>query len=149
MPDNKVSKEKRWKKFQELTGYTDEELAIFRSYPQHVKAMENAPEFVKYKVVIEVLESHNCVSGYKAGDKFVVDHLGLLILDECPPKLCVGAISAFKPLVSKMWQAYYNGSVDVFQDIVRCPDVGVERGGTGEITMRVYAIPRDTKAAQP
>ncbi len=143
MSDDTQIIEKRWRKFQEMVGYTYEEMAVYRSNPRYVKAMENTPHFVKYKVVIEVVEAHNCIAGYKAGDKFTVDPVGLLVAEECPPKLCVAAIHAFKPLVSKMWQAFYNDSISVFQDTVRCPDVGVRLTGTGEIVMRVYAVPRE------
>ncbi|TET42503.1 MAG: hypothetical protein E3J66_03490 [Dehalococcoidia bacterium] len=136
---------RRWRKFQEHLGYTDEELAIHRSNPKHVKALENAPKLAKYKTVIEVIESHNCAAGYKVGDKFVVDTEGCLVPNECPPRLCVSAIAAFKPLVSRMWQAFYADGTEIFQDTVRCPDVGVHRGGWGEITMRIYAVPKEPK----
>ena len=133
---------RRWQKFQEHLGYTDKELAIYRSYPQHVKAIESAPKFAKNKIIIEVIESHHCGAGYEAGDKFVVDTEGCLVPEECPSRLCVSAIAAFKPLISRMWQAFYDDSTEVFQDTVRCPDVGVHRGGWGEITMRIYAVPK-------
>jgi hypothetical protein len=83
--EKKEKLEKRWKKFQEHLGCTDEELAIHRANPKHVKAMESAPAFVKYKMVIEVIEAHNCGAGHKVGDKFVVDAGGCLVPDECPP----------------------------------------------------------------
>jgi hypothetical protein len=68
---------------------------------------------------------------------------GSLVLDECPSKLCIAAIYAFKSLVDRMWQVFYDGSAEVLHDTVRCPDVGVRRGGWGEITMRVRAVPKD------
>ncbi len=132
---------KRWKKFQEHLEYTDEELSIHRSNPKHIKAMENAPKFASHRIIIEVIESHNCGAGYKVGDKFVVDGEGFLVAPECPQKLCVAVISAFKPLVDRMWQAFYNDSTDVLHDTVQCPDVGVHRGGWGEIVMKVHAVP--------
>ncbi len=135
--------ERRWCKFQEHLCYTDEELEIYRSYPQHVKVTEQGRMFVKNRIVIEVIEAHNCGNGYKAGDKFVVDSEGGLVIAECPPRLCVAAISAFMPLVNQMWQAFYNGSTELIQDTVRCPDIGVRHGGTGEILMRIRAVPKD------
>ena len=134
--------EKRWRNFKEQLGYSDEELAIHRSFPKHIKAMEEAANFAKYKIVIEVIESHNCGMGYKVGDRFVVNGGGALLLDECPPQLCIAAIAGFKSLVDRMWQAFYDGKTEVLHDTVTCPDVGVRRGGWGEITMRVQALPK-------
>jgi uncharacterized repeat protein (TIGR04076 family) len=136
---------KRWKRYQELTGYTDEELKVFRSFPQNVKAMEDSPMMVKYDVMIEVTDVKNCMAGYKKGDTFRVDPFGFLIPEECPPKLCTGAIFAFKPLVSYAWQALFDGKTQLFHQSIRCPDVGVHNAGTGEITMKVYVVPRGEK----
>ncbi|MGA2463373.1 MAG: hypothetical protein ABSH06_03340 [Thermodesulfobacteriota bacterium] len=143
---NKEKIEKRWKKQQEHLGFTDEQIAIHRANPKHVKAMESAPAFVKYKMVIEVIEAHNCGAGHKVGDKFVVDAGGCLVPDECPPgRICVSLVYAMKPVVDRMWQAFYDNSTDVFQDTVHCSDVGTHRGGWGEVTMRIRAVPKDTK----
>jgi uncharacterized repeat protein (TIGR04076 family) len=131
---------KRWKKFQEHLDYTDEEVAIHRSNPKHVRAMEKAPKFATHVIVIEVVEACNCGAGYKKGDTFIVDGEGFLVLDECPAKLCVAAIASIKSLIDRMWQAFYNNSDDVLHDTITCPDVGVQREGWGEITMRVKAI---------
>jgi uncharacterized repeat protein (TIGR04076 family) len=142
--EKEVKIEKRWKRVQEHLGFTDEEMAIYRSYPNHVKAMESTPLFGTHKIMIEVIEAHNCVAGYQVGDKFVVDAEGCLIPEECPSRLCVAAIFAFKPLVDRIWQAFFNNNTDILLDTVHCPDVGVRRGGAGEVTMRAYAVSKDT-----
>jgi uncharacterized repeat protein (TIGR04076 family) len=136
--------EKRWKNVQEHLGFTDQELALFRSFPNHVKAMESAPLFATHKMVIEVIEARNCAAGYKVGDKFSVDAEGCLILEKSPSRLCVAAIFAFKPLVDRMWQAFFNNSTEILHDTVHCPDVGVRRGGAGEVTMRIRAVQKET-----
>ncbi len=133
---------RRWQNFQEHLGYTDEEVAIFRSESKRAKSVEDCPNMVKYNTLIEVIEAYNCGAGHKVGDKFLVDPEGCLILEECPPRICIAAVWAFKPLVSRMWQAFYDGKTEIFQDTVTCPDVGVRRGGWGEITMRIRAVPR-------
>jgi hypothetical protein len=143
--DKKAKLEKRWKRYQELTGYTDEELAKFRSFPQNVKAMEDSPLMVKYDLVIEITDVKNCMAGYKVGDTFRVDPFGFLMKDECPPNLCTGAIFAFKPLIGYAWQALFDGKTMLFHESVRCPDVGVHNAGTGEITMKAYLVPRGEK----
>ncbi len=135
--------EKRWKKFQKLLGFTDEELVVYRSFPKNVKAMENAPGFVTHELIVEIIEARNCAAGYKTGDTFTVDGAGMLVTDKCPPKLCAAAIWAFKPLIDRIWEGFYHGGTDCMHDTVRCPDVGVEVGGAGVITMRVRAVPKD------
>ena len=134
--------EERWKRVQEHLGFTDEELTLFRSHPNHVKAMEEAPLFSTHKMVIEVIEAHNCAAGYKAGDQFVVDAEGCLISEQCPSRLCAAAIYAFKPLIDRMWQAFFNNTTEILHDTVHCPDVGVHRGGAGSVTMRGRAVPK-------
>jgi uncharacterized repeat protein (TIGR04076 family) len=150
MPDNqdvqrKAEIEKRWNRFQEIMGYTDDELAVFRSFPQNVKSMEDSPAMVKHDVIIEVVEARNCVAGYKAGDTFRVNSFGFLVKEDCPSNLCTGAIFAFKPLVSYAWQALFDGGTQLLHNTVRCPDVGVHQQGTGEITLRAYIVPRGEK----
>jgi len=142
MSQNDEAMEKRWRKYQELTGYTDEELKVFRSFPQNVKAIEGAPLMATHEVIIEVIKSENCMAEYEVGDTFRVDAFGFLIKDECPSKLCTGAIFAFKPLIGYAWQAYFDGSTTIFHNTIKCPDVGVHCGGTGEITMRAHPVQR-------
>ena len=134
--------EKRWQGVQQHLGFTDDEMDLFRSYPNHVKAMESAPAFAKSEMVVEVIEAHNCAAGYKKGDCFVVDAEGCLVTGACPPRLCVGAVYAFKPLVDRMWQAFFDNATEVLHDTVHCPDVGVRRGGAGAVTMRMRIIPK-------
>ncbi len=146
MDDQEKAKlEKRWRKLQGVLGYTDEELEIYRSQPKKVKAMQEGGKFATHKMVIDIIHAENCAMGYKAGDKFTVDGGGALIVEECPPKLCVGAIYAFKKLTDRMWQAFYDGKSEVLHDTVHCPDVGLREGGWGMITMRIRAVGRDEK----
>jgi len=139
--DKLLKIEKRWEHVRNHLGFTEDELAIFRANPKNVKAAENAPLFAKHKMVVEVIEARNCAAGYKTGDRFFIDSEGCLITDQSPPRLCVSAIWAMKPLVDRMWEAYFNNSTEILHDTIRCPDVGVERGGAGEVTFRIYSIP--------
>jgi uncharacterized repeat protein (TIGR04076 family) len=134
--------EKRWKKFQEAQGYTDEEMAIYRSNPRYIKAMEHAPKFMTHKIIVEVVESHNCNAGHKVGDKFVLTGNGYLIADESPKYMCIHALAAFAPYIYAMWDRMYEDlDLDgLLFPLVHCPDCGVKRGGWGECIMKVYAI---------
>ena len=134
--------EKRWKKFQEYQGYTDEEMAIYRSNPKYVRAMEQAPKFITHKIIVEVVESHNCNAGHRVGDKFVLTGNGYLIADECPKYMCIHALSACTPLIYAMWERFYE-DLDpdmMLFDTVHCLDVGCKRGGWGELIMKMYAV---------
>jgi len=140
--EHREKMERRWKKFQELQGYTDEELAVFRSNSRYVKAMEKAPMFATHNIIVEVVESHNCNAGHKVGDKFVLTGNGYLIADECPKYMCIHALDAFTPCIRAIWERFYE-NLDpnmMFSDIVHCPDVGCQKGGWGEIIMKIYAV---------
>ena len=140
--DDQERIERRWKKFQEAQGYSDEEIARYRSKWQYRKAMENAPKFTTHKIIAEVVESHNCHAGHKPGDKIVITGNGYLVADESPKLMCMHALTTLMPYIFTMWDRFYedldpNG---LLFDLAHCPDVGCGRGGWGECIMRVYAV---------
>ena len=134
--------ERRWKKFQESQGYTDEEIAIYRSNPRYCKAMQSAPKFMTHNIVVEVIESNNCNAGHKVGDKFYLTGNGYLIRDKCPEFMCIHALGAFMPYIYAMWDRMYEDlDLDgMLFNTVHCPDVGCKRGGWGELIMKMYAV---------
>jgi uncharacterized repeat protein (TIGR04076 family) len=141
--------ERRWKKFQNMQGYTDAEIARCRSNPRYVKAMENAPMFMTHNIIVEVVESHNCNAGHKVGDKFVLTANGYLIAEESPKYMCIHALYTFAPYIYAMWERFYENldpSMLLF-DLVHCPDVGCAKGGWGECIMRMYAqeVPKEKR----
>lgn len=71
-----MDKERLWKRFQAHMGYTDAEMEIFRSDPLKVKMVTETPEFVKSRIIAEVIESHGCHAGHKVAQKFVMDGNG-------------------------------------------------------------------------
>jgi len=142
--------ERRWKKFQDIQGYTDEEMAIFRSNPEYVRIIEYAPKFITHRIIVEVVEAHNCIAGHKAGDRIaVMTGNGHLITEEMPKYVCAFALFASIPRVYAMWERFHE---DLDPDgmlfkISRCPDVGCRRGGWGEIVMKIYAeeVPKEQR----
>ena len=86
--------ERRWKNFQEHMGYTDEQMAIFRSDPVRVKAMERAPMWVTHHIIAECVESRNCNAGHKVGDRIVFHGSGVLLADQSPKRMCAHVIQA-------------------------------------------------------
>lgn len=106
-----MDKERLWKRFQAHMGYTDAEMEIFRSDPLKVKMVTEIPEFVKSRIIAEVIESHGCHAGHKVGQKFVMDGNG-----HSDPK-------------------------NERTTVVQCHDVGLDKGGWGKILMKVYVEP--------
>jgi len=135
-------KKTRLKKLQDLYGYTDEEMEIYLSNPKHKKALERAPKFVTHRIIVEVVEAHNCIAGHKAGDRIaVMTGNALLITNEMPEHVCAFGLAAAVPRVYAMWERFYE-DLDpdgMFLDTIHCPDVGCRRGGAGEIIMKIYA----------
>lgn len=142
--DQKGKIEKRWKKFQEAMGYTDAEMALFRSDPRKVRAMERAPKFSTYNIIFECVFSRNCNAGHKVGDKIVMDADAVIQRDQCPERMCVFAIQAATSYIYGIWERIVEDFEDVraLFDNVHCPDIGVEKGGWGETIWRVYAEPK-------
>ncbi len=134
-----MDKEQLWARFQKHMGYTDVEMEVFRSDPLKVKMVTETPEFVKSRIVAEVIESHGCHAGHKVGQKFVMDGNGQLITRECPEKMCLFALSALEPSVNAVYERFISHSDPKNERtaVVQCHDVGLDKGGWGKILMRV------------
>jgi uncharacterized repeat protein (TIGR04076 family) len=142
--------ERRWKKIQKMKGYTDEELAIFRTNPSYVKVVEGAPKFLTHRIIIEVVEAHNCSAGHKAGDKIaVMSGDGVLLTPMMPQRVCAFALMVMVPKVYAIWERFYADldPNDLFVKTTHCPDIGCRKGGWGEIIMKIYAeeIPEEER----
>ena len=132
--------EEIWKRFQKHMGYSDEEMKIFRTDPEKVKMVTETPDFVKCKVVAEVIESHGCHAGHKVGDRFVMTAGGQLITEECPKRMCMFALGPVSNTLSAVYERLYTNSDPDYKrsQIVQCTDVGLDKGGWGKILMKVY-----------
>jgi uncharacterized repeat protein (TIGR04076 family) len=142
--------ERRWKKIQKMKGYTDEELAIFRTNPSYVRVVEGAPKFLTHRIIIEVVEAHNCSAGHKAGDKIaVMSGDGVLLTPMMPERVCAFALMVTVPKVYAIWERFYADMDpnDLFVRTTHCPDIGCRKGGWGEIIMKIYAeeIPEEER----
>jgi len=140
--EQQVNMERRWKKFQDMMGYTDEEMAIFRSNPEYVKVMEYAPKFLTHRIIVEVVEAHNCIAGHKAGDRIaIMTGNGHLMTEEMPKRVCAFGLGAALPRIYAMWERFHEDLEpnDLLFKIAHCPDVSCRRGGWGEMVMKIYA----------
>ena len=129
-----------WRRFQKNMGYTDEEMKAFQSDPQKVKMVTETPEFVKCRVVAEVIESHGCHARHKVGDRFVMTAGGQLIAEECPKRICIFALGPVFQIMPGIYERLFSKSDPDFQrfNIVQCTDVGLDKGGWGKVLMKVY-----------
>jgi uncharacterized repeat protein (TIGR04076 family) len=129
-----------WKRFQIHMGYTDAELELFRSDPEKVKMVTGTPDFVKCRVVAEVIESHGCHANHRIGDRFVMTAGGQLITSECPNKICMFALGPISQVLHTIYERLINNSDRTYErfNIVQCTDVGLDKGGWGKILMKVF-----------
>lgn len=128
-----------WSYFQQHLGYSDEEMAQFRNDPRNEDVLSKGLALMNKTIVAEVLESHGCNSGHKAGDKFYMDGAGNLISKLCPSRVCIYALHAIVPGVFALNELLYAG-VDPNKMRFRrtgCSDVGIQCGGWGHIVMEV------------
>jgi uncharacterized repeat protein (TIGR04076 family) len=133
--------EDNWKQLQKHLDYTDEEMKIFRADPRNLKTMSIYEEKMKDKtVVVEVIESHGCDGGHKAGDKFYFDGRGVGLLTKlCPNRACIFALSSMAGNMIAVAELMYAG-VDPNKMMFRrfgCSDVGLMCGGWGHTVMEV------------
>lgn len=106
----------------------------------------SAQEARAQSIVAEVLEAKNCASGYRAGDRFIMDVDGNFITKLCPKRLCVYAVANLALPVALINERFSEGldpNAFHFVHQVSCPDVGVACGGYGQVRMRVRVLPRE------
>jgi len=132
--------EEIWRRFQKHMGYTDEEMKVFQSDPEKVKMVTQTPDFVKRRIIAEVIHSQGCHAQHKVGDRFVMTAGGQLIMEECPKRMCMfalGPVSHVLPVIFERLTSRSDPNGERF-NIVQCTDVGLDKGGWGKILMKVY-----------
>lgn len=135
------------KRFGDRVGYTESDFAHFQERDPRVRLIEKvAAVSARYSIEALVVQAKHCNSGYKAGDRFVLDIDGNFISKLCPKRLCVYAISQLAVPVALINERVSEGLAPGefhFMRQVRCLDVGAECGGYGGIMMKVSVVPRD------
>jgi uncharacterized repeat protein (TIGR04076 family) len=132
--------EEIWRRFQKHMGYTDEEMKTFRSDAEKVKTVTQTPEFVKRRIIAEVVESHGCHAHHRVGDRFVMTAGGQLIAEQSPKRICMfalGPVSHLLPAIHERMATKSDPAGERF-NIVQCTDIGLDKGGWGKILMKVY-----------
>ena len=105
-----------------------------------------------YSIQAEVISAHHCNTGYKPGDRFVLDVDGNFIAKRCPKRLCVYLIAQLQVPVALINERLSEGLEPDrfhFMHMVSCPDTGVERLGYGQVTLQVGVVPRQKGVTDP
>ena len=97
----------------------------------------------RYSIVAEVVKARNCNSGYRVGDRFILDVDGNFIPKLCPRRLCVYLLSQLAVPVALINERLSEGldpNLFHFMHQVRCPDAGVDCGGYGEVRLEIKVV---------
>ncbi|UCF83309.1 MAG: hypothetical protein JSV50_19370 [Desulfobacteraceae bacterium] len=135
------------KKYGQRVGYSGSEIEKFQEGGhriRHVKGLGKAAPL--FSIEAEVVKSRHCNSGHEKGQKFVMDIDGNFITKLCPKKMCVYLISQLTipvALINERLSEGHDPNDFHFMKYVRCPDVGVECLGYGEVMLKVQVVPRN------
>jgi len=137
--------EKTWKMYQDLLGYSDEELEEFKKIPGTEDIISKAPEQMKRTIVFEVVASHGCASQHKVGDKFYFDGSGNLLTKIAPKRICMAALTAMAPHITAANELFYAGvdSNELKFKRTACHDVGLQCGGWGNVAFEIKVEERE------
>jgi len=103
---------------------------------------EVAPQ---YSIEAKVVKSRNCNSGNVEGQKLIMDVDGNLISKYCPKRMCVYLVSQLTGPIAVINERFSEGLPPHdfhFNRYVRCPDVGVDCMGYGEVMLKVQVVPK-------
>jgi hypothetical protein len=133
-------------RYADRVGYDQADLAQLKPGDFRLRQLVNLAKVApKYSIVAEVVEAQHCNSGYKAGDKFVLDVDGNFIAKLCPKRLCVylvGQLQIPVALINERLSEELEPNDFHFMHRVNCPDVGVNCQGYGQVTLQVDVRPR-------
>lgn len=129
----------KWSFLKKRLGYTNDEMALFKSNPRNEEVVDKGIELERRKIIITVVESHGCNSQHMIGDKFVFDGAGNLLTKENPEKICIYALSACTSMIFSSNELFYAGvnPNDMRFKRAGCFDVGVQCGGWGRIVLEI------------
>ncbi len=136
--------EGQWRLIQEHLGYSDAELKKFKENRRNSGILARLPDLLNKTIVAEVVRSRGCNSRHKVGDRFFFDGAGNLLTRLSPKRVCVYALKSFATLIYGANELIYAGldPNDLHFNRVGCHDVGVERGGWGNIVMEIKILER-------
>jgi uncharacterized repeat protein (TIGR04076 family) len=139
-------KEEIIRQYSERVGYTESEAEIFKKGGHRVRQVKRLSQAAaKYSIQAEVVGAKNCNSGHEIGQKFILDVDGSFITKLCPKRMCVYLISQLVipvALINERLSEGLDPNEFHFMRYARCPDIGVECYGYGEVMLKIQVIPR-------
>lgn len=132
--------------FGDRVGYSAEDLEHFSEKDPRIRHIERLSQAARdYSIQATVVSARHCNSGYRVGNTFLLDADGNILSKLSPKRLCIYAMAQLVVPVALINERLSEG-LDPnelhFMRRVRCPDVGVNCGGYGEVTLEVKAVPR-------
>jgi hypothetical protein len=141
-----MSRKEAWQRFAQRAGYSQQETESVSPQDPRARHVERlAQAAAKYSIVAEVQEAAGCNSGYRPGDRFMLDVDGNLISKLCPKRQCVYLVSQLVvpvALINERLSEELDPNAFHFTHEVRCLDVGVACGGYGQVRLKVSVQPR-------
>jgi uncharacterized repeat protein (TIGR04076 family) len=141
-----MDERKYLQRFGERVGYTEREMdEIPDGDPRLRQIAKLTRAAARYSIQAEVVSARHCNSGYKQGDKFILDVDGNFVTKLCPSRLCVYLMAQMQipvALINERLSEGLDPNLIHFMKYVRCPDAGVECAGYGEVMVEVSVIPR-------
>ena len=139
-------KEEIIRQYIERVGYTESEAEIFKKGGHQVRQVKCLSQAAaKYCIQAEVVSAKNCNSGHEIGQTFILDVDGSFITKLCPKRMCVYLLSQLVipvALINERLSEGLDPNEFHFMRYARCPDVGVECYGYGEVMLKIQVIPR-------
>jgi len=146
-----MAAKKIMERYAERVGYDSSDLQYFQPGDARLRHIERLSAAAgKYSIVAQVVEARHCNTGYKPGDRFVLDVDGNFIAKLCPKRLCVylvGQLMVPVALINERLSEGLEPNAMHFMRRVYCPDSGVECGGYGRVALKVEVWPREKLAS--
>ncbi|MBI4596726.1 MAG: hypothetical protein HY730_10205 [Candidatus Tectomicrobia bacterium] len=124
----------------EATGLNDGQIS--KLHPGLEKLFSNAPKFLTYQIVAEVLKSEHCFAQVKAGDKLIFDPM--LNPQKSTGAMCPKALLPVLIQISAIWEMVAEWAESGKEDLpeivwrnVRCLDPGLGDGGVGGVVYKI------------
>ena len=139
-------KDKEIQSYCERVGYNETEAEKFLEGGHRIRQVKRLSEAAPvYSIEAKIVSARHCNTGYKVGERFILDADGNLINKFCPKRMCVYLVSQLAIPVAQINERLSEGLEPNnfhFMRYVRCPDVGVECLGFGEVMVSVKVISR-------
>ena len=137
------------KRYGKRVGYNKSQIEAFHEGGHRIRQVLHLSKVAReLSIQAEVISARNCNSGHSVGQIFILDVDGNFITKRCPGRMCVYLISQLTVPVALINERLSEGLAPNdfhFMRYVRCPDVGLECYGYGEVMLRVPVVPRATK----